>query len=223
MSVELEVIQYDTLQQKIDSQISKLDTQITKLNDIISRLDSQLTKMDTQITKFDTIITKLDSIIASLGAPEKTYAVSLTASAVAANKHHLVLWNGSATPIKVRAIVIFAEVTATVTGFQMGYRLFRVTSVTGGTSLTIAPFDPTDTVPSGISAVTAPTSITTGHLLHILGVNPEETGGQHLVEIDFSKRGVKPIIVPASQGITLQQYGTAGTGTLSATMIFSVP
>jgi uncharacterized membrane protein YwzB len=147
------------------------------------------------------------------------YVVSVNASSVSANKHHLTIWNGSTQRIRVLEIVVSMHETATVSGYIMQYLVYRASAVSGGTALTIDKLDPDDPAPpSGISASTGATVTITGIPLVIFTLNPEETGSQ--CWIDF--KPVKPIVVKPSQGLTIQQYGTAGVGLFNAVIYFSV-
>jgi hypothetical protein len=147
------------------------------------------------------------------------YVVSVNASSVSANKHHLTLWNGSTYRIRVLKIVVSMHETATVSGFIMQFLVYRASAVSGGTALTIDRLDPDDPAPpSGISAYTGATVTVAGIPLVIFALNPEETGSQ--CWIDF--KPPKPIIVKPSQGLTIQQYGTAGVGLFNAVIYFSV-
>jgi len=147
------------------------------------------------------------------------YVASVNASAVAASKHHLTLWNGSTQRIRVLEIIVSMHETAAVTGFIMQYLVYRASAVSGGTALTIDKFDPDDpALPSGISASTGATVTVTGVPLVIFALNPEETGSG--CYIDF--KPPKPIIVKPSTGLTIQQYATAGAGLFNAVIYFSV-
>jgi len=237
MSVYIDYFQWDEIIAKIQDQLSKLDILITnsgdqisklddvntKLLDLLSKIDTLISRSDSQLTKLDSVLSKLDAILGTLGAPEPTFAVTVNASSVAANKHHLVLFNNSTYKVKVINITINADITATVSGYIMNYNVHRISGYSGGTALTIVPYDPSDTLPTGITAVTAPTSVTILHSgLLTLSINPEETGGSCHAIFDVAKRGGKPIVLNSGQGITIQQYGTAGVGRLSATVIFTV-
>jgi uncharacterized membrane protein YwzB len=147
------------------------------------------------------------------------YVVAVSASAVAANKHHLTLWNGSANRVRVIAIIVAVHNTAAVSGYIMQFLLYRASAVSGGTALTIDMLDPDDPPPpSGIAAYTGATVTVTGTPLAIFTPNPEETGA--LPWIYFQPP--KPIVVKPNTGLTIQQYGTAGAGLFNAVIYFSV-
>jgi hypothetical protein len=147
------------------------------------------------------------------------YVVAVSASSVAANKHHLTLWNGSGSRIRVISMIVSIHTTGAVAGFPMQFLLYRASAVSGGTQLTIDKLDPDDPdPPSNISAYTGATVTVAGAPLAIFVLNPEETGAYPWIYF----RPPKPIIVKPSQGLTIQQYGTAGAGLFNAVMYFSV-
>jgi len=155
-----------------------------------------------------------------------TYSACVAASAVAANKHHLVIFNGSTSIIRIIKIYLFPEQTATVTGYNMGYRLYRTTSAgAGGTSITVNKMDTTDPdLPSGVIVWTNPTTAPAlSTLVSVASVNPEESGGAGYPSILYWwMPWEKPLTLRQNEGITVQQYGTAGVGLLNVVAVFQV-
>jgi len=147
------------------------------------------------------------------------YAVAVSASAVAASKHHLSIWNGSSSYIRILRVLVSTHSTAAVTGYIMQYIMQRASAVSGGTALTIVKLDNRDpALPSGISATTGATVTLKEAPIAIFTLNPEETGSQCYIQFDPPK----PIVVAPSEGITIQQYATAGVGLFNAVVYFSV-
>jgi len=147
------------------------------------------------------------------------YVVAVSASSVSASKHHLTLWNGSTSRVRVIGIIVAMHETATVSGYIMQFLVYRASAVSGGTALTIDRLDPDDPAPpSGITASTGATVTVTGQPLAIFTLNPEETGGGNWIYFVPPK----PIIVKPNTGLTIQQYGTAGVGLFNAVIYFSV-
>ena len=148
------------------------------------------------------------------------YAVAVSASAVAASKHHLSLWNGTTnTYIRILRVSPSMHSTATVSGFIMQYILQRASAVSGGTTLTIVKLDPRDPdLPSGISAATGATVTLKEAPIHIFAINPEETGA--FAQIEYTPP--RPIVIAPGEGITIQQYATAGVGLFNAVVYFTV-
>jgi hypothetical protein len=147
------------------------------------------------------------------------YAVAVNASAVAASKHHLTIWNGSTSYIRILKTIVAMHETATVSGYIMEFIMQRASAVSGGTALTVVKLDNRDpNPPSGISATTGATVTLKEAPLAIFALNPEETGSYNM--FDFTTP--KPIVVAPSEGITIQQYATAGVGLFDAVIYFSV-
>jgi len=147
------------------------------------------------------------------------YAVAVNASAVAASKHHLTIWNGSTSYIRILKTIVAMHETATVSGYIMEFIMQRASAVSGGTALTVVKLDNRDpNPPSGISATTGATVTLKEAPLAIFALNPEETGSYSM--FDFTTP--KPIVVAPSEGITIQQYATAGVGLFDAVIYFSV-
>jgi hypothetical protein len=148
------------------------------------------------------------------------YVTGVEGSSVAADKHHLTIWNGSSSYIRILKVLLSMHETATVSGYVMGFFLYRADSVSGGTPANIIKLDPRDPdLPRGISAYTGATVTTiAGNRLALFALNPEETGA--FCFIDFTPP--KPIVVPPNQGVTLKQYSYAGVGLFNAVIYFSV-
>jgi hypothetical protein len=147
------------------------------------------------------------------------YAVAVNASAVAASKHHLSIWNGSSSYIRILKVLVSMHETAAVSGYIMQYIMQRASAVSGGTALTIVKLDNRDPdLPSGISAATGATVTLSEAPIAIFALNPEETGAFATIQFEPPK----PIVVAPSEGITIQQYATAGVGLFNAVVYFSV-
>jgi hypothetical protein len=148
------------------------------------------------------------------------YAVAVSASAVAASKHHLSIWNGSTSSyIRILKVIVSMHSTAAVSGYIMQYIMQRASAVSGGTALTIVKFDNRNPdLPSGISASTGATVTLKEAPIAIFAINPEETGSQCYVQFDPPTA----IVIAPSEGITIQQYATAGVGLFNAVIYFSV-
>ena len=155
-----------------------------------------------------------------------TYSAAIAGSAVAANKHHLVIFNGSTSILRILKIFLFPELTAAVTGYIMGYRLWRTTSAgAGGTAITVNKMDTTDpNLPAGVTIWTNPTTAPTlSTLISVASVNPEETGAAGFPSILYQwMPWEKPLTLRQNQGITVQQYATAGVGLLNVLAVFQV-
>jgi hypothetical protein len=147
------------------------------------------------------------------------YVVGVEGSSVAADKHHLTIWNGSSSYIRILKVLLSMDTTTTVTGVAMGFIMQRASAVSGQTYANIVKLDDRDPdLPSGISAYTGATVTTIPGYLAIFALNPEETGAFCFIQFEPPK----PIVVSPSQGITIKQYSYAGVGLVNAVIYFSV-
>jgi hypothetical protein len=147
------------------------------------------------------------------------YAVSVSASSVAANKHHISLWNGSTHYLRILMVLVGIHSTAAVTGYIMQFIMQRASDVSGGTTLTITKLDNRDPdIPTGITATTGATVTLKESPIAIFTINPEETGGSSFITF----KPPKPIVIAPNEGITIRQYATAGAGLFNAVIYFSV-
>ncbi|MCS7117515.1 MAG: hypothetical protein NZ957_01835 [Thaumarchaeota archaeon] len=156
-----------------------------------------------------------------------TYSAAVVGSTAAADRHHLVIFNGTGSGriIRILKVVISCETTAAVTGYAMGFRLRRTaTAGSGGTSITVATMDTTDpSLPSAITVWTNPTTAPTlSAVVTVAAINPEETGG-HYTEVLYERgQGEKALTLREGEGITVQQYNNAGAGLINVYAIFTV-
>jgi hypothetical protein len=147
------------------------------------------------------------------------YAVSVSASSVAASKHHISLWNGSTSYLRILMVLVGIHSTGAVTGYIMQFIMQRASAISGGTTLTITKLDNRDpNVPTGITATTGATVTLKESPIAIFTLNPEETGGLSFIAF----KPPKPIVIAPNEGITIQQYATAGAGLFNAVIYFSV-
>lgn len=161
--------------------------------------------------------------------PLGVWVSSTVAMAKSASKNYISLFNADAAIIvDVLGVWAAQEATVAVTGLIRGYRLFRTTSTahSAGTANTPVKVDTTTsaldsdiTVRSNGQTVTA-----SGEALSATGIGEEETGAgganRHWLW-NWKIEGV-PIVLRQNEGVMLQQDATAGTGILSAGVIFRV-
>jgi len=150
---------------------------------------------------------------------EPTYYTSVINSAVAANKRHLVLFNGvgSGVLMKVYRIRATGAPQVAVAGLVVALGCFRVTSApTGGTPGT---FNKADTLDPDVPALVTATLTATGGAAqepNVFGggtVSSEETqagGSISLYEAPID--GTKPEICREGEGIVVVQGGLASAG-----------
>lgn len=167
-------------------------------------------------------------VVTLKGRQIATYSAAVAGSAVAANKHHLVIFNGTGSGkiIEILRVIISPEQTAAVTGYQMGYRLYRTTNAgSGGTAVTPNKMDTTNPdLPTQVTVWTNPTTAPTLTTLVAVGsVNPEETGSSGTpFPLYEAKPDEQPLTLREGEGVTVQQYATAGVGLFNVYIVFRV-
>jgi hypothetical protein len=150
--------------------------------------------------------------------------------AKAASRNYLTLFNDDAALIvDVLGVWVAQELTAAVTGLCRGYRLFRsnTTTPSGGTLTTPVRLDTTSStldadITCRVSSGSGVTATVSGDALSGIGIGEEETGAAGASRIwlwNWREIGL-PIVLRENEGIIVQQDGTAGTGVLSAGVIF---
>lgn len=155
------------------------------------------------------------------------YVGSVLASAVAANKHHLSLYNADpAFKVDVLQVYVTKEVTAAVTGLIRGHRLFRFTTAhSAGTLVTARRLNTAMAAPDADVTVRAGSTVggAEAEALAVVGVGEEETAanGGRLTLFDWREANV-PITLNQNEGLTVQQDATAGTGLVSVSIVFRV-
>jgi len=160
------------------------------------------------------------------------YYISGLAMAKSASKHYLGLVNqpNSNVMLEVSCVSIWEETTGTVTGLARGYRLFRMTSMSAGTTISNSTIGRTDVSASdpaapGIAASRNGLTITglATEPIAAGAINEEEAGAGGIVTVLFDEYMTgQPILLSTGQGVTIQQDGTAGVGTFSAGMYFRI-
>jgi hypothetical protein len=139
----------------------------------------------------------------------------------------LTLLNTSATAkVDVLHVYLAKAQTAAVTGLVRWYGLYRMTAVTGGSAVAPLKLDTAmGALAAGISSASGATSLTGQEAipLGMAGVYEEETGGgiAQWDLFDFGKYR-RPITLNQNEGVAIVQDATAGTGTISAVIVFRV-
>jgi len=162
--------------------------------------------------------------------PTDVYIASTQAMAKGASRNYLSLHNGDGSlVVDILGLWINQEQTAAVTGLCRGYRLFRSngTAHSGGTlnapvkvDTASGALDSDITVRSNNQTVTA-----SGEALSSAGIAEEETGGAGATGRCWMwHRNEMGLVLPVrpGEGVLVQQDATAGTGVLSAGVIFRV-
>lgn len=161
--------------------------------------------------------------------PIGCYASASLAMSKSASKNYISLFNADASLIvDVLGVWISQELTAAVTGLVRGYRLFRTTSTahSGGTANTPVKLDSTTgALDSDITVRSNGQTVTSsGEALSAVGVGEEETGAGGAMRHwmwNWKIEGVT-VVLRQNEGVMVQQDATAGTGILSAGVLFRV-
>lgn len=169
--------------------------------------------------------------VAGCGTPAQaqTYLANVIASAAAANKDHLNIFNasGSGKVLRVLSVKIAPSYSAAVTGVAQSFILYRTSTV--GTTCTTRTIVLLDTANSAVPAqVTANTNCTTNPTavaeLYGCVVSGDET---HAADPDgqcyrYSNSGGQPITLREGQGMMLLSTGLSGAWPVTATVEFSM-
>jgi hypothetical protein len=155
------------------------------------------------------------------------YTAAAVAMAKTASKHYLSIYNADVNlKVEIAYVKITQEETAAVTGLLRGYRLFRfTTNHSGGSTPTVRVLDTTMTSLSGTITCRSNGPTVAGIETEPLGVGVmgEEDSGPYPSDVLFDENWAnQPIVLNQNQGVTIQQDATAGTGTLSAAIVFRV-
>jgi len=109
---------------------------------------------------------------------DPTYYIFVAAQALAANKYHLAFLNAAASGqiIRLRKLFFLNAQLAAVTGVGVQFDVRRISSISGGTTITPNPMDTADGALTNFTCVSAPTSVTEGVLLYSWFTNNDEIG-----------------------------------------------
>jgi len=188
------------------------------------------------LTQFDAI----DAVHAALPIPGSTfdfsaavpdppptptsgsYVVSALAMAKSASKNYLSLLNEGALAVDVVGVKISQELTAAVTGFVRGYRLFRTTAHSAGSLVTPITLDTNyPNLPGTITARSNGLSASVvGVPVGVAALTEDEAAGSS--DAWLLDPWLEPITLRQNKGIVIQQDGAAGLGLLSAVIYFNV-
>lgn len=154
------------------------------------------------------------------------YVASALAMAKGASRNYLSVYNADATlKVEIALAYVVQEVTVGITGLIRGYRLFRFTTVhSAGSTPTVRK---TDTSMAALDAdITCRSNNQTvggveAEALGVCSAYEEETGGgtDRYVLWDETETGA-PVRLNQNEGVVIQQDSTAGTGVLSAVIVF---
>lgn len=211
----------------VATDITAIKTAVEILDNIVSGSEAQVDVLTLPaLIASSAIIGKVQSAN-GFESTDNIYVASVVASAAGASKNHLSLYNADATlKVDVLEVYITKETTAAVTGLIRGHRLFRFTTAHSAGAV-VAPLQ-LDTAMSALDAdITARSASTIGGAearpLGVIGIGEEETGSGGSKSSLFNHKDYnRPITLNTNEGVVIQQDATAGTGLISAVIVFRV-
>jgi hypothetical protein len=160
-----------------------------------------------------------------------TFFAVADAVTLAANKHHISIFNGTADKmLTIRKLYqINVQLTA-VSGVALRFNAFRTTAQSAGTAITPVAADTDDTLPGSITVATGAT-VTNGSLIFpYVTMSDEMTAANTAVANYLSQHGnlmmesieLKEMRLRPSQGFTVQQITSSTVGSFAWLMAFTV-
>jgi len=160
-----------------------------------------------------------------------TFFATADAVALAANKHHLSIFNGTADKmVTLRKLYQVNVQLASVTGVALRFSAFRSTAQSAGTAITPQSADTNDTVPAGIVVATGATVTNGGLLFPYVTQNDEMTAvntavANYLTQYNnlmFESPEVKELRMRPGEGFTIQQITSSTVGSFGWIAVFTV-
>jgi len=165
-------------------------------------------------------------VYGNLNGSIPTYVVVATGMAAGASKNYfaMVSTSGSGKVIEVMHIRISTQTTAGITGLNRRVNAFRITNLSGGTTVTAEKLDNSNAgTPTQFNiSVNGPTVTATGNPYAVGTVVEEETGGNGFMDLYKWNYGEQPWTISTGQGFAVGQDGTAMLGLISVMVRFRV-
>lgn len=158
------------------------------------------------------------------------YAVA-DAVTLAANKHHISIFNGTTDKmIIVRKLFQINNQLTAVSGVALRFSAFRTTAQSAGTAITPVSADLDDVLPGSISVATGATVTNSSLLFPYITQSDEMTAVNTAVANYLAQHGnllltgpeIKELRLRPSQGFTIQQITSSTVGSFSWLMAFTV-
>ena len=161
-----------------------------------------------------------------------TFVATADAVALAANKHHISVFNagGSGKMVTVRKLYQINLSLTAVTGVALRFSAFRTTAQSAGTTVTPALVDTDDTLPAGITVVTGGTITNSSLLFPYVTQSDEMTAANTAVanylsqynNLMFESSEIKELRLRPGEGFTIQQITSSTVGSFGWIMVFTV-
>jgi len=162
-----------------------------------------------------------------------TFSVVAENITVGNSKSMIAIQNTGSSVVVLREIWIINDKTTPVTGVAGEFRVHRIASFTGGTSLTPVSFDTNDSLPSGITCATGSTVSTETSLLRTGKWSTDEWGTGTL-DVEASDHGFqntepfwsqtpsgKGLVIRQNQGIHVRFATNSTAGAFNLRFIFT--
>lgn len=162
-----------------------------------------------------------------------TFSVVAENITVGNNKSMIALQNTGTSVVVLREIWIINDQTTAVTGVAGEFRVHRIASFTGGTSLTPSSFDTNDSLPAGITTATGATVATETTLLRTgkwstdewgpgtLDVEASDHGHQNTEPFWRQTPNGKGLVIRQNQGVHIRFATNSTAGAFNLRFIFT--
>ena len=160
-----------------------------------------------------------------------TFYAFADAVALAANKHHLSVFNGTSDKMVIVRKLFQLNLSLTaVTGVALRFTAFRSTAQSAGTAITPVAADLDDTLPGSITIATGATVTNGSALFPYVTQNDEMTAANTAVANYLTQYNnlmmdgpeIKELRLRPSQGFTIQQITSSTVGSFGWLMAFTV-
>lgn len=161
-----------------------------------------------------------------------TFFAVADAVALAANKHHISIFNGagSGKMVTIRKLYQINNQLSAVTGVALRFSAFRSTAQSAGTAITPQTADTDDTLPGGITVATGATVTNGGLLFPYITQSDEMTAANTAVANYLSQFGnlmmesseLKELRLRPNEGFTIQQITSSTVGSFAWLLAFTV-
>jgi hypothetical protein len=158
---------------------------------------------------------------------DPTWIIQSGAVVPALNKQFLCFLNTGAQVFRLQALYIEESFTGTAfTGAGIQFDIKRITACSGGSTITPQILDSTDTAISGVTCLSAATSVTEGAVLRSAFLFNDELQSTVPVFVqnlrnyaDFVTNGVKPIVFNQNEGLTVKCITSTTVGSFNVVAV----
>jgi hypothetical protein len=165
----------------------------------------------------------------------QTFSYYVVDAAIGNNKSMVALQNTSTSVVRIKSIKIVNSRTAATTGVVSDFRLFRISSFSGGTALTAGVYSTDQTLPGTITAATGATVSGEGTTVYNRWLWSSDEWGSGTLDTEASQVGSQqaapawrpqghttPITLRQNEGITIKHVVNSTNGTFDFLIEFTV-